>query len=339
MSDRRRSEPRASPQAEQIVQLPLTQLHPFKDHPFRVVDDERMQETVESIREYGVLVPAIVRPKEGGGYEIVSGHRRKRACELAGLESMPVIVRNLDDDEAVIIMVDSNLQRENILPSERARAYQMKLEAIKHQGLRQETTSRQVVDKLKSADIVGETTGESGRQVQRIIRLNSLVPQLMDMVDDHKVAMSPAYELSFLRPEEQTQLVQTMESCQSTPSLSQAQRLKKQSQQGTLTNESMVTIMAETKKPPLDRNFTSDPSVLALLPGLDTPERRGEEILLILKIWRQLEKFLPKAYDTEQKGKALINFLTRWRQKRQEQQQQQKQTQQQRQTQQQKHER
>ena len=270
---------RTGPPQEQIVQLPLSQLHPFKDHPFRVVDDERMQETV--------------------------------------------IVRNLDDDAAVIIMVDSNLQRENILPSERAKAYQMKMNAIRHQGQSRNSTSRQVVGKLESADIVGQSTGESGRQVQRIIRLNSLVPQLMDMVDEHKVAMNPAYELSFLRPEEQTQLVEAMETCQSTPSLSQAQRMKKQSQQGTLTSEVMTTIMSEEKKPTLDRGFTNDPNVRALLPGLETPEQRGEEIMLILKIWRRVEQYLPKSYDTKQKGKALINYLARLQQKRQQQQQQQ----------------
>ena len=324
MSDRRKSEPRASPQAEQIIELPLTQLHPFKDHPFRVVDDERMQETVESVREYGVLVPAIVRPMEDGGYEIVSGHRRKRACELAGLETMPVIVRNLDDDEAVIIMVDSNLQRENILPSERAKAFQMKIEAIRRRaGRPSKENSSQVGTHFRADEVVAEQAGTSRNQVQRFVRLNSLVPQLMDMVDEHKVAMNPAYELSFLRPEEQTQLVEAMETCQSTPSLSQAQRMKKQSQQGTLTSEVMTTIMSEEKKPPLDRGFTSDPNVLALLPGLDTPEQRGEEILLILKIWRRVEQYLPKSYDTKQKGKALINYLARLQQKRQQKQQQQ----------------
>ncbi len=314
---------RTGPPLEQIVQLPLSQLHPFKDHPFRVVDDERMQETVESVREYGVLVPAIVRPMEDGGYEIVSGHRRKRACELAGLETMPVIVRNLDDDAAVIIMVDSNLQRENILPSERAKAYQMKMAAVRHQGERSDLTSRQIGTKLRADEIVAADAGESARTVQRFVRLNSLVPQLMDMVDEHKVAMSPAYELSFLRPEEQTQLLETMETCQSTPSLSQAQRMKKQSQQGTLTSEIMTTIMSEEKKPPLDRGFTNDPNVRALLPGLETPEQRGEEIMLILKIWRRVEQYLPKSYDTKQKGKALINYLARLQQKRQQQQQQQ----------------
>ena len=318
-------EQRTGPPMEQIVQIPLADLHPFKDHPFRVVDDERMRETVESVREYGVLVPAIVRPQEGGGYEIVSGHRRKRACELAGLETMPVIVRDLDDDEAVIIMVDSNLQRENILPSERARAYLMKMEALRHQGKRIEAkpTSPQLGEKSGWAVTkVAEDSGQSRSQVQRFVRLNNLVPQLMDMVDEKKVAMNPAYELSFLRPEEQTQLIETMEACQSTPSLSQAQRLKKQSQQGQLTSEVMESIMSEEKKPPLDRSFTSDPHVAALLPGLNTPEERGKEILLILKLWRQIEKYLPRSYDTEQKGRAVIGFLEKLQKKRQQAQQQ-----------------
>jgi ParB family chromosome partitioning protein len=220
-------------------------------------------------------------------------------------------------------MVDSNLQRENILPSERAKAYQMKIEAIKHQGERRDLTSVQVGQKLETQtarERVAQEAGVSTHQVQRFVRLNSLVPELMDMVDEHKVAMGPAYELTFLPPEEQTQLVEAMETCQSTPSLSQAQRMKKQSQQGTLTSEVMTTIMSEEKKPPLDRGFTNDPNVRALLPGLETPEQRGEEIMLILKIWRRVEQYLPKSYDTKQKGKALINYLARLQQKRQQQQ-------------------
>lgn len=193
----------ASRQQEQIQRLALSELHPFKDHPFRVLDDDRMMETVESVKEYGVLVPIIARPMADGGYEIVSGHRRKRACELAGMNEIPAIVRDLDDDEAVIIMVDSNLQRENILPSERAKAYQMKLEAIKHQGERRDLTSRQLVGKLEAADLIGQDTGESGRQIQRILRLNNLEPPLIDKVDAGKLAFTPAVELSYLKPEEQ----------------------------------------------------------------------------------------------------------------------------------------
>ena len=225
----------ASRQQEQIQRLALSKLHPFKDHPFRVLDDDRMMETVESVKEYGVLVPIIARPMADGGYEIVSGHRRKRACELAGLNEIPAIVRDLDDDEAVIIMVDSNLQRENILPSERAKAYQMKLEAIKHQGERRDLTSDQVGQKLKVAvERVAENAGKSKSQVQRFIRLNNLEPPLIDKVDAGKLAFTPAVELSYLKPEEQQWLDTALENTQQTPSLSQAQRMKRESKQGTL---------------------------------------------------------------------------------------------------------
>lgn len=278
-------ESRSGIKQERVQEIPLTQLRPFKDHPFRVVDDERMTETAESVKEYGVLVPAIARPMPDGSYELVSGHRRKRACELAGLETMPVIVRELDDDQAVIIMVDSNLQRENILPSERAKAYQMKLEAIRHQGQKREETSRQVVDKLKSADIVGQATGESGRQVQRVIRLNNLVPDLLNMVDDKKVAMNPAVELSFLKPEEQEQLVETMETCQSTPSLSQAQRMKRFSQQGKLTGDVMEEIMSEEKKPPLDKVILTGDKIRRFFPKSYTPEQMEKVIIKLLETW------------------------------------------------------
>lgn len=235
----------ASRQQEQIQRLALSELHPFKDHPFRVLDDDRMMETVESVKEYGVLVPIIARPMPDGGYEIVSGHRRKRACELAGMNEIPAIVRDLDDDEAVIIMVDSNLQRENILPSERAKAYQMKLEAIKHQGERRDLTSRQLVGKLEAADLIGQDTGESGRQIQRILRLNNLEPPLIDKVDAGKLAFTPAVELSYLKPEEQQWLDTALENTQQTPSLSQAQRMKRESKQGTLSEQGIMEIMTE----------------------------------------------------------------------------------------------
>lgn len=237
----------ASRQQEQIQRLALSELHPFKDHPFRVLDDDRMMETVESVKEYGVLVPIIARPMPDGGYEIVSGHRRKRACELAGMNEIPAIVRDLDDDEAVIIMVDSNLQRENILPSERAKAYQMKLEAIKHQGERRDLTSRQLVGKLEAADLIGQDTGESGRQIQRILRLNNLEPPLIDKVDAGKLAFTPAVELSYLKPEEQQWLDTALENTQQTPSLSQAQRMKRESKQGTLSEQGIMEIMTENK--------------------------------------------------------------------------------------------
>lgn len=241
-------ESRREAQQEHVQQVALRELHPFKDHPFRVVDDERMMETVESVKEYGVLVPLIVRPMDEGGYEIVSGHRRKRACELAGIDEIPVIVRNLDDDEAVIIMVDANLQRENILPSERAKAYQMKLEAIKHQGERKDLTSRQVVGKLEAADLVGKDSGESGRQIQRFIRLNHLEQPLMDKVDHGELAFTPAVELSYLKPQEQQWFQAALETTQQTPSLSQAQRLKKASKEGTLSEEGILEIMSENKQ-------------------------------------------------------------------------------------------
>lgn len=237
---------------EQIQQIPLSELYPFKDHPFRVVDDDRMMEAVESIKEYGVLVPAIARPLEEGGYEIIAGHRRKRACELAGLDTMPVIVRDLDDDEAVIIMVDSNLQRENILPSERAKAYQMKLEAIKHQGERRDLTCAQLGHKLdgqKARDIVAEDAGESKSQIQRYIRLNNLDQPLKDKVDSGELAFTPAVELSYLKPEEQKWLQTALEVTQQTPSLSQAQRMKKESKEGTLSEQSVMDILSEEKKP------------------------------------------------------------------------------------------
>ena len=276
-------ESRSGVRQERVQDIPLAQLHPFKDHPFRVVDDERMTETAESVKEYGVLVPAIARPMPDGGYELVSGHRRKRACELAGLETMPVIVRKMDDDQAVIIMVDSNLQRENILPSERAKAYQMKLEALKHQGERADLTSRQVGE--KSVTKVAEEAGSSERQVQRFIRQNNLVPNLIDMVDDKKVAMNPAVELSFLKPEEQEQLVETIETCQSTPSLSQAQRMKRFSQQGKLTGDVMEEIMTEEKKPPLDKVILTGDKIRRFFPKSYTPEQMEKVIIKLLETW------------------------------------------------------
>lgn len=271
---------------ERVQDIPLAQLHPFKDHPFRVVDDERMTETAESVKEYGVLVPAIARPMPDGGYELVSGHRRKRACELAGLETMPVIVRELDDDQAVIIMVDSNLQRENILPSERAKAYQMKYEALKHQGQRRDLTSGQNVQKSESSlEQVAEGTGDSAKTVQRVMRLNNLVPEMLSMVDDKKVAMTPAFELSYLKPEEQQQLVETMETCQSTPSLSQAQRMKRFSQQGKLTGDVMEEIMSEEKKPPLDKVILTGEKIRRFFPKSYTPEQMEKVIIKLLETW------------------------------------------------------
>ena len=249
-------EGRQDAKLEKIQEIPLSELHPFKNHPFKVKDDEAMMETADSIKQYGVLVPAIARPDPEGGYELVAGHRRHRASELAEKETMPVIVRDLDDDAATIIMVDSNLQRESLLPSERAFAYKMKLDAMKHQGERVDLTCSQVGNKLegkKSSEILAEQVGQSKNQIFRYIRLTELIPELMDMVDEKKVALNPAYELSFLKKEEQVDLLDAMDSEQATPSLSQAQRLKKYSQEGHLTLDMMRVIMGEEKKSDLDR--------------------------------------------------------------------------------------
>ena len=273
---------------EKVVELPLAELHPFKNHPFKVKDDDAMMETVDSIRQYGVLVPAIARPSPEGGFELIAGHRRHRACELAEKETMPVIVRDLDDDAATIIMVDSNLQRESLLPSERAFAYKMKLEAIKHQGARTDLTSVQVEQKLSARDKVAKDAGEkSGIQVTRYIRLTELIPPLLDMVDEKKIAFNPAYELSFLTKEEQAQLVETMDYEQATPSLSQAQRMKKLSQVGKLTEDAMLAIMSEEKKGDLDKvTFTSD-TLRKYFPKSYTPKRMEETIIKLLEQWQR----------------------------------------------------
>ena len=281
-------EGRQDAKLEKIQEIPLTELHPFKNHPFKVKDDEAMMETADSIKQYGVLVPAIARPDPEGGYELVAGHRRHRASELAEKETMPVIVRDLDDDAATIIMVDSNLQRESLLPSERAFAYKMKLEAVKHQGARTDLTSRQLGEKSQtSIQKVADQAGESQRQVQRYIRLTELIPELMDMVDEKKIALNPAYELSFLKKEEQVDLLDAMDSEQATPSLSQAQRLKKYSQEGHLTLDMMRVIMGEEKKSDLDRvTFTSD-TLRKYFPKSYTPARMQETIIKLLEQWQR----------------------------------------------------
>ena len=278
-------ETRQADAREQIQQIPLSELHPFKDHPFRVVDDDRMMETVESVKAYGVLVPAIARPLGDGGYEIVAGHRRKRACELAGLDTMPVIVRDLDDDESVIIMVDSNLQRENILPSERAKAYQMKLEAIKHQGARRDLTSSQVATKLRADQVVGAEAGVSKDVVHRYIRLNSLEQPLRDKVDSGELAFTPAVELSYLKPEEQQWLQNALEVTQQTPSLSQAQRMKKLSRDGKLNDDTMLDIMMEQKKPEGYNVVLSADKLRKYFPRSYTPQKMEETILKLLDAW------------------------------------------------------
>ena len=281
-------ESRLEERLEKIQEIPLSELHPFKNHPFKVKDDEAMLETADSIKQYGVLVPAIARPDPEGGYELVAGHRRHRASELAEKETMPVIVRDLDDDAATIIMVDSNLQRESLLPSERAFAYKMKLEAVKHQGARTDLTSRQVGEKSQtSIQKVADQAGESQRQVQRFIRLTELIPELLDMVDERKIALNPAYELSFLKKEEQVQLLDAMDSEQATPSLSQAQRLKKFSQEGHLSIDVMRAIMGEEKKSDLDKvTFTSD-TLRKYFPKSYTPQRMQETIIKLLEAWQK----------------------------------------------------
>jgi len=279
-------ESRADAGRERVMEISLTELFPFKDHPFKVKDDEAMADTAESIKEYGVLVPAIARPRDEGGYELVAGHRRHRASELAGLETMPVIVRNLDDDAATIIMVDSNLQRENILPSERAFAFKLKLNAIKRQGARSDLTSTQVAQKL-SVEKVGESAGVSKDQVRRFIRLTELIPELLNMVDDKKIAFNPAVELSYLKPEEQTNLLEAMDMEQSTPSLSQAQRLKKFSAEGKCTLEVMCAIMSEEKKGELDKVTLTSDKLRKYFPKSYTPQKMEETILKLLETWHK----------------------------------------------------
>ena len=281
-------ESRQDEQLEKIQEIPLSELHPFKDHPFKVKDDDAMIETADSIKKYGVLVPAIARPLPDGGYELVAGHRRRRASELAGKETMTVIVRDLDDDAATIIMVDSNLQRENLLPSERAFAYKMKLEAIKHQGARTDLTSVQVEQKLSARDQVAKEAGErSGIQVMRYVRLTELIPELLDMVDEKKIAFNPAYELSFLKPDEQQMLVETMDYEQATPSLSQAQRMKKFSQEGKLSEDVMLAIMSEEKKGDLDKVTLSSDTLRKYFPKSYTPAKMQETIIKLLEQWQK----------------------------------------------------
>ena len=283
-------ESRADAQREKVMEIPLSELHPFKSHPFKVKDDEAMMDTADSIRKYGVLVPAIARPHPEGGYELIAGHRRHRASELAGKETMPVIVRDLDDDAATIIMVDSNLQRESLLPSERAFAYKMKLEAMNHQGQRVDLTCGQVGHKSagpKSRDLLAAQTGDSARNIQRYIRLTELVPPLLDMVDEKKIAFNPAYELSFLSPEEQTQLLDAMDSEQATPSLSQAQRLKKFSQDGKLSPDVMLAIMSEEKKEAWDKVTLSSETLRKYFPKSYTPQRMQETIIKLLEAWQK----------------------------------------------------
>ena len=280
-------ESRQTGQQEHVQQIPLSELHEFEGHPFRVVDDEEMQKVVESVKKYGVLTPAIARPDPNGGYEIISGHRRLRASELAGLETLPVIVRNMDDDEAIIFMVDSNLQREKILPSERAWAYKMKMDALKHQGKKRLDTSSQIETKLRSDELLANQTGQSRAQIQRYVRLTDLVPALLDLVDSKQVAFNPAVELSYLRPEEQVEFLEAMDITQNAPSLSQAQRIKKLSQANMCTLESMSEIMNEEKKDDLSKVIISHDVLRKYFPKSYTPKQMETQIIKLLDQWYQ----------------------------------------------------
>ena len=280
----------AAAQEDKITLLPLSELHDFPNHPFKVRDDEAMQETTESIRQYGVLVPAIVRPREDGGYEIIAGHRRRHGSELAGLSAMPCIVRQMDDDTATILMVDSNIQRENILPSERAQAYKMKLEAIKRQGTRHDLTSDQLGQKLSgktSREVIAENSNDSPTQIQRYIRLTELSPELQQMVDEKKIALSPAYQLAALTPKEQGLLLETIDSEQATPSLSQAQRMKKLSQSGELNEDTMLSIMTEQKKPEKNDITLSGEKLRKYFPRSYTPFQIENTIFKLLDAWQK----------------------------------------------------
>ena len=280
-------ENRADAQRERVQEIPLDQLKPFRNHPFKVRDDQRMLDTVDSIREYGVLVPAIARPDPEGGYELISGHRRKRGCEMAGLQTMPVIIRDLDDDAAVLVMVDSNIQREELLPSERAFAYKMKLEALKHQGARMDLTSCQVGTKLRADEKLAESVNESARTVQRFIRLTELISELLDMVDERKLAFNPAVEVSYLKRDEQWMLLEAMDAEQTTPSLSQAQRLKKFSQEGRLTEEAMSAIMSEEKKSDMDKVTLRSDTLRRYFPKSYTPKQMEQTIIKLLDVWQK----------------------------------------------------
>lgn len=282
-------ENRADARRERVQEIPLDQLKPFKNHPFKVRDDQRMLDTVDSIREYGVLVPAIARPDPEGGYELISGHRRKRGCEMAGLQTMPVIIRDLDDDAAVLVMVDSNIQREELLPSERAFAYKMKLDAIERVKGRPKKVGQVVPDfqGKRSTEVVAEGTGESYRQVQRFIRLTELISELLDMVDERKLAFNPAVEVSYLKRDEQRMLLEAMDAEQTTPSLSQAQRLKKFSQEGRLTEEAMSAIMSEEKKSDMDKVTLRSDTLRKYFPKSYTPKQMEQTIIKLLDVWQK----------------------------------------------------
>ena len=280
-------ESRQEEQREQVRQIPIGELFPFKNHPFKVLDDDSMSDTVESVKQYGVLSPLIARPRPKGGYEIISGHRRQHAAELAGLETLPVIVRQMDDDAAIILMVDSNLQREHILPSERAFAYKMKLDAIKNQGARSDLTSPQVASKFRSDDEVAKGQGISGDTVRRFIRLTNLIPELLDMVDNKTVSFNPAVELSYLSPEQQQEVIRAMDDTQNFPSVSQAKRIKKLAQDGTFTTETVVAIMGEEKKSELDTVTIKNDTLRKYFPRNYTPKQMEDTIIKLLEQWQK----------------------------------------------------
>ena len=280
-------ESRQEEQREQVRQIPIGELFPFKNHPFKVLDDDSMSDTVESVKQYGVLSPLIARPRPKGGYEIISGHRRQHAAELAGLETLPVIVRQMDDDAAIILMVDSNLQREHILPSERAFAYKMKLDAIKNQGTRSDLTSTQVVSKLRSNEKLGAENNQSRETVRRFIRLTNLIPELLDMVDNKTVSFNPAVELSYLSPEQQQEVIRAMDDTQNFPSVSQAKRIKKLAQDGTFTTETVVAIMGEEKKSELDTVTIKNDTLRKYFPRSYTPKQMEDTTIKLLEQWQK----------------------------------------------------
>ena len=286
-------ESRQEQQREQVQQIPIGELFPFKNHPFKVLDDESMQRTVESVEQYGVLSPLIARPRPEGGYEIISGHRRQHAAQLAGLDALPVIVRQMDDDAAVLLMVDSNLQRENILPSERAFAYKMKLEALKNQGARSDLTCGQIGHKLngaKARDIVADESGDNARNVQRFIRLTNLVPELLDMVDEKKIAFNPAVELSYLDESQQRDFLEAMQDTQNAPSLSQAQRLKKLAQEGHFSYDVAFAVMGEEKKDELDKVVIKNDTLRKYFPRSYTPKQMEDTIIKLLEQWQRKQQ-------------------------------------------------
>ena len=280
-------ESRQEEQREQVQQIPIGELFPFKNHPFKVLDDDSMSDTVESVKQYGVLSPLIARPRPKGGYEIISGHRRQHAAELAGLETLPVIVRQMDDDAAIILMVDSNLQREHILPSERAFAYKMKLDAMKNQGTRSDLTSTQVMSKLRSNEKLGAENNQSRETVRRFIRLTNLIPELLDMVDNKTVSFNPAVELSYLSPEQQQEVIRAMDDTQNFPSVSQAKRIKKLAQDGTFTTETVIAIMGEEKKSELDTVTIKNDTLRKYFPRSYTPKQMEDTIIKLLEQWQK----------------------------------------------------